>query len=280
MAKPKLPLLLLTLASAQAAVPDAQLWQEYGFQSEQKIGDVTAWRFQDSTGALGALLSVPSMTARQHYNYILDFGHPPTDAEVLAVVPNLKNIDSAPLPSLPGYLPPGPDAGSQRYITGPVALARFAPQISPGIAAFHYGAEASLAKYGGATLVIFEYPTQPIARQRIEEFRKLPGVMSKRTGPLIAAVVNPAGADAAETLLAKVRYNANLTMDEYVPTHRDNIGHLVTTAFELIGILLIFSSVAGLSFGGWRVFRRKKGVEDEAMITLHLTDRQTAPRNP
>src|SRR6266496_4806200 len=161
-----------------AAPPDPQLWQEYGFQQEQKIGTVTAWRFQDSTGALGALLSVPSTSARQHYNYVLDFGdHQPTEAELVAVVSTLKNIDSAPLPSLPGYLPADPQPNTRRYITGPVALARFAPQIPPGAAAFHYGVEAALAKYDGNTLIVFEYPTQPIARQRIEEFRKLPNII-------------------------------------------------------------------------------------------------------
>jgi hypothetical protein len=68
-------------------------------------------------------------------------------------------------------------------------------------------------------------------------------------------------------------------MDEYVPSRRDNIGHLIITAFELIGILLVFSAVAGLSFGGWRVFRRKKGAEPEAVITLHLVDRETLRPN-
>jgi hypothetical protein len=263
-----------------AAPPDRQLWQEYGFQNEETLGSVKAYRFQDSTGALGAILSVPSMMARQHYNYVLDFGdHQPTEAEMLQVVSTLKNIDGAPLPSLPGFLPAGPDDNSQRYIIGPVALQRFAPQIPPGVAGFSYGAEASLARYGDTALILFEYPTQPIARQRIEEFRKLPGITAKRSGPLVAAVLNPTDANAAETLLAKVRYNANLTMDEYVPTRRDNIGHLVLTAFELIGILLVFSAVAGLSFGGWRVFRRKKGVDPEAMITLHLSDRKTAQPN-
>jgi hypothetical protein len=220
------------------------------------------------------------MTARQHYNYVLDFGdHQPTEAELLSVVSTLKNIDSAPLPSLPGFLPANPESNSQRYIIGPVALRRFAPQIPPGVAAFHFGAEAALARYDGNTLIVFEYPTQPIARQRIEDFRKLPNVIAKRTGPLVAAVLNPTDADAAETLLAKIRYTANLTMDEYVPTRRDNIGHLIITAFELIGILLVFSAVAGLSFGGWRVFRRKKGAEPEAVITLHLVDRETLRPN-
>jgi hypothetical protein len=96
--------------------------------------------------------------------------------------------------------------------------------------------------------------------------------MAKRSGPLVAVVLSPANADAAESLLAQLRYKANLTLDEYVPTHRDNIGHLVVTAFELIGVLLIFCAISGLAFGGWRVFRRKKDADADSVITLHLAD--------
>lgn len=134
-------LLILIPLAARAAVPDPKLWQEYGFENEQTITQndltVTAWRFHDSTGALGAILSVPSATARQHYNYVLDFGaHQPTEAEMIGVVSTLKNIDSAPLPSLPGYLPAGPAGKSQRYIIGPVALQRFAPRSRPRLLVF------------------------------------------------------------------------------------------------------------------------------------------------
>jgi hypothetical protein len=137
-------------------------------------------------------------------------------------------------------------------------------------------AEAQIAKYntpgGELTLAIFEYPTPQIARQRIEEFHKTPNIMAKRSGPLVGAVLSPGNADAAEALLAQMRYTANLTMDEFVPTKRDNIGNLVINAFELTGILLVFCAISGLAFGGWRVIRRKKGIEPDAVITLHLAD--------
>jgi hypothetical protein len=120
------------------------------------------------------------------------------------------------------------------------------------------------------TLALFEYPTQQIARQRLEDFNKTPNLMAKRSGPLVAAVLAPPNNNDAESLLAQVRYRANLTMDEYVPTHRDNIGHLVVEAFELIGILLAFCAVSGIAFGGWRLYRRKRGVESDALITLHI----------
>jgi hypothetical protein len=96
--------------------------------------------------------------------------------------------------------------------------------------------------------------------------------MAKRSGPLVGAVLSPGNADAAEALLAQMRYTANLTMDEFVPTKRDNIGNLVINAFELTGILLVFCAISGLAFGGWRVIRRKKGIEPDAVITLHLAD--------
>src|ERR1035437_8922887 len=80
------------------------------------------------------------------------------------------------------------------------------------------------------------------------------------------------GPDAAEDLLAQVRYRADVTQDEYVPTRRDNIGNLVVTAFVLTGILLLFCVVSGLAVGGFRAFLRRfrKGEDPDALITLHL----------
>ena len=63
-----------------------------------------------------------------------------------------------------------------------------------------------------------------------------------------------------------------VTLDQWVPSHKDNIGNLVINAFILIGILLGFSIVSGLVFGGWRAFRRRgtRGDEADALTTLHL----------
>ena len=96
--------------------------------------------------------------------------------------------------------------------------------------------------------------------------------MVKRSGPLVAIVVAPPDPDAAERLLALVKYEASVTLDQWVPSHRDNIGNLVINAFILIGILLGFSVASGLVFGGWRAFRRRgnRGDEADALTTLHL----------
>ena len=284
--------------------PDQALWKEYGFQigetATYRSGDkeftATAWRLQDATGALGVFewqrppTSKPSPLAKLaaetdtglmlvHHNYLLSFeGYKPGNDELAALAGSLKNLDGAPLPTLPDALPTQDLVpNSERYIAGPIALERFAPGISPATAGFHLGAEAQVASYrapaGEMKLAIFIYPTAQIAIQRIAEFQKIPQVMAKRTGPMIAVVLATPDANAAERLLSLVRYQGNITLTEYVYTRRDNIGDLVTNAFVLIGLLLAFATVAGLAFGGFRYLRRKRGIDPEAMITLHLADR-------
>jgi hypothetical protein len=50
---------------------------------------------------------------------------------------------------------------------------------------------------------------------------------------------------------------------------------MLVNVFILIGILLAFSTVAGLFVGGVRTFllRRRTGPEEEPMILLHLEQR-------
>jgi hypothetical protein len=91
---------------------------------------------------------------------------------------------------------------------------------------------------------------------------------------MVAVVLAPPDPDYAENLLSEVRYQAQVTLDEYVPSRKDNIGDLVINAFVLIGILLAFSVVSGFALGGFRALRRRSrhGEEADAMITLHLQE--------
>ena len=122
------------------------------------------------------------------------------------------------------------------------------------------------------TLVIFSYPTPQIAMQKEADFRGIPAAMVKRSGPLVAVVLAPPDPDAAERLLAQVQYEASVTLDQYVPTQRDNIGKLVINAFVLIGILLGFRGCVRLLLGGFRAFRRRgtRGEEADALFALHI----------
>ena len=49
-------------------------------------------------------------------------------------------------------------------------------------------------------------PTPQIARQQTAEFQKISGAMVKRAGPMVAVILSPSNADAAEKLLSLIRY--------------------------------------------------------------------------
>ena len=290
-------------STAAPALADRPIWDEYGlkesetaaYESGKKKLTATLWRLQDSTGAFGAFewqrhpQAKPSAIAKlasesptgllvAHGNYLLSLeGYKPTLEELAAVLGGLANVDATSLPVLPGYLPAeGLVPNSERYVIGPAALEKFMNGIPASAAAFRFGTEAQLGTFrspkGQAILGIFSYPTHQIAMERISEFDKTSGAVTRRSGPLVSVVLSPADPDLAEHLLSQVRYQAEITRDEYVPTRRDNIGHLVITAFVLIGILLAFSVVAGFAFGGVRVFLRRgrKGEEADPLITLNL----------
>jgi hypothetical protein len=289
--------------TSKPALSDKPIWDEFGlkgyeaaiYQSGQDKFTLTAWQLQDTTGSLAAFewqrppAATPSTAAKLavetpdslllvHGNYLLSFaGYKPSKEELDALTGSLRNLDLTVLPVLPGYLPAdGLVPNSERYILGPASLQKFAPGIPPSVAAFHLGAEAQLGVFhntkGDVPMVIFSYPTPQMAMQRIVDFQKLPGVVAKRSGPLVAVVLAPPDPDYAEKLLSEVRYQAEVTRDEYVPSRRDNIGDLVINAFVLIGILLAFSVVSGFALGGYRALRKRArhGEEADAMITLHL----------
>ena len=288
---------------SQPTLDNRPLWDEYGlknwesaaYQNGKARFVATVYQLGDTTGALAAFdwqrpqdaqpstasklaAETPGSLLLVHGNYLFSFsGYKPTMPELDAVAATLLNVDNTVLPTLPGYLPSeGLVSNSQRYVLGPAGLQKFAPAIPPSVAAFHLGAEAQLAVFhnqkGDLPVAIFSYPTPQMAIQTVADFQKLPGALAKRSGPLVAVVLSPPDPDFAERLLSQVRYQAEVTRDEYVLTRRDNIGNLVINAFVLCGILLAFCLVSGLALGGVRAYFRhiRHGEEPDAVITLHL----------
>jgi hypothetical protein len=255
---------------------------------------VTVWRLKDPTSALSFFLAsreqgaVPSKLEKLSVtepspnslffargNYAVRFkGLIPPKADIDSLFGVLPRLDQSGLPTLPQYLPEGRLPNSDRYIVGPATLERFEGRISPGIAAFSMSAEGVSAQYpGGISLTIFNYPTPQMARERAEEFRKVPGSAVKRTGPLVVTVLGAADANAAELRLAKVNYQATLTWNEANPDSEVKRGaNFLLGAFTLAGFVIVMSVGAGVAFGLIRVARRKtsKGEEEEPMIRLHL----------
>lgn len=313
MLRPLAPLLLLLAAPAAwcaiwpqqlngltrgkvttVTLPDASLAGEYGFEAGERAeyGDgkllATAWRARDSTGALAILdwlegeKPQPKGLTRLG-NYILEFQGPkPAGNEFDKLYVVLPRLEQSPLPALPGFLPKDAIPGSARYILGPVALAKFVPSIPPSVAGFHFGTEGETLEYktkaGPLRLTVFSYPSHQIARAQMPEFQKLSNVMVKRDGPLIAVVTSAPTRDAAEIVLSKVRYQAQVTWNERTPNQQvRSIGSMLLSIFALAGIVIVFCLAAGLLFSAIRLLQRKlsgtKG-EPEAMIVLHIDDQQ------
>jgi uncharacterized protein DUF6599 len=291
-------------ATSQPVLSERPLWDEYGlkesesgnYENGKKKLTVSIWRLQDPTGALGAYQwqcpqkSRPSAAAKLavetptsllvlHGNYLASFeGYKPSAKELGPVLESLPKVDTSSLPVLAGYLP-SKDLipNSNRYVIGPAALEKFTPAIPASVAAFRLGAEAQLGVFKGprgeAAMAIFNYPTHQIAMDRVPEFEKIPGTAVRRSGPLVSVVLNSADPDFSEKLLSQVRFQAEVMRDEYVPTKRDNIGHLLINAFVLIGILLALCVCAGIMVGGLKAFRRRgrKGEDADALVTLDLS---------
>jgi hypothetical protein len=291
---------------APAVVAEQKVWQEYGLQASETAEyassamhyTVSAFRFADATGAFAAFYQARPADAKPVEvsglgaanvgeeivtvgNYLFIFyGYKPKPEELNHIVGTAPHYSQSPLPTLPKYLPEGAALNSERYITGPESLARFAPEISPSTAAFHFNAEAELASYLGkdgkeTRLILFNYPTMEMARDRIAHFQQVPGAVVKRSGPLVAIALNPASPDDAERLLARIKYQAEVTLPEHVPTLKDNPGNLLLNIFYLCLVLAAFCVLSGLLVGGLRVLLRRAGASGEGdnMISLHLSGR-------
>jgi hypothetical protein len=288
------------------AAPDQALYYEYGLDATEqaiyvnpdanKRFTATGWRLHDSTGAMAlfqfrrpsaamkASFAPQSVTTSdgvifQYGNYVFQFtGGQPENADLAAFYNQLPKFENSPLPLLAKALPAdGLVPNSERYLLGPVSLMRFSPDIPPSMAAFRLGAEAQLGKYntpkGLMTLVVFDYPTPSMAREQTLEFQKIPGAAVKRTGPLVAIILPPADADAAERLLAKVNYQAQVTENEKVPVNEvKGFAGALLNMFALAGLIILLCLGAGFGFAGFRILRRKlsKRADPDAMIVLDI----------
>ena len=286
-------------------IPDKELYDEYGLEAteaaeyntpDKKHFSATAWRLHDSTGALalfdnrrppGATPSDFAQLAAHTSdgiifvfgNYVFQFTGGMLDQPTLnELYTQLARVENAPLPALSTFLPQdGLVANSERYILGPVSLQRVEPAIPPSVAGFRMGAEAQFGQYktpkGLLKLIIFDYPTPSMAREQAAEFQKIPGAVIKRTGPLVVATVNPPDANAAERILGKINYQANVTLNEPTPqSQAKGLAKMILNIFVLAGIVLAMCIVGGVGFAGYRIMSRKMWRKEETveMIVLGL----------
>lgn len=281
--------------------------------------EVRAARFADATGAFGAFTfyQQPPMQEESIGDQALSNGVRVLfyrgNVLVEAKLDRLTAMSAAELRRLAAALPqPGPNAAraptllsylpaealernSGRYIVGPAGLAAVAAPLPAAVVDFSRNPEVALGTYqtrqGSATLMLIAYPTPQIAAERLRAvagFRPPPAegaagdalvLLAKRSGPLVALVAGEVTPAEAKSLLDQVNYDANVTWDERVFSTRDNIGNLVIGVFTLIGVLLLFTLVAGISFGGLRILAKRffpnrvfDRSQDVEIIQLNLRD--------
>lgn len=290
---------------------DSTVLKEYGFadsesatygRSGRKI-QIKAIRFNDASGAFGAFTYYvqPQMRTEKigdkgasNNTRILFFkGNILVDASLehltamsgadlraLADALPRPQGNIATLPALPGNLPAQSQlSNSSRYIVGPEALARLGVPIPAQLVDFSKSAEVATAKYrssqGEASLIIVGYPTPQIARERLTamESAALPGgpFYFKRSGPFVVAIGGSIPADEAQSLLASVNYDADITWNQPTKIKPEDRAGFIVALVLLCVIVVLAALVFGFVFGGLRillsklfpntVFTRAKSVE-------------------
>jgi hypothetical protein len=256
--------------------------REAAEQADYGLFQVTGIRYKDSTGAYAASLEALDHPI-QVDNYLISCsGKCPADLAALAKA--LPRISHAPLPVLKDYLPTQNKVpNSERYIMGVNGLHSNLPKITDSAVALDFGTEGEAARYrlpkGEAVLAVFSYPTLEMARQQAPTYEKIPGVIVKRTGSLVALVAPAAGTqqvdpEDAKKLLAQVNYRGAISFNEPLPLviKPETAANMILGIMTLAGYLLVFCVVSGLAYGLIRVVGRRFGYSDanESMTTLDL----------
>lgn len=212
--------------------------------------------------------------------------------------PNARN-----LPPLPTYLPKsGYRKNTAKYIMGPITLDRVGSPLPTALVDFKSGAEVVLGKYsvaaGDATLMLISYPTPQIAIEKLRAIdaahqvspQSQPGVApildvgpfyDKRTGPIIVIAAGPLSQTEAQALLAPISYEADVTWNEntYL-SKKNNVANFLFNAILLCLIVVGFSLVGGLAFGGFRILMKRIYPDrvfdrpgETEIISLHLDEK-------
>lgn len=260
------------------APDDAPVFEEFGFEegeeAEYRAPDgqsvhVRALQFYDDTGAFAAYswlrpadaaevargeraVESGDLTVIHFANYVVTLqGALPDEEDIeiaLAYLPRPKpSADPPVLQHIPAEFLA---RNSGRYILGPTSLERLAPQLSPAVVGFHFGTEGHFGRYatpdGEVSMIVLDYPSNPIARGQIDAFHALEEAVAKQDGPLIAVALEAASPEAAQRLLARVRYRAEVTQHVEPPKRYDSLRNIVLDAFLLCGLLALLMVMGGL----------------------------------
>ena len=201
---------------------------------------------------------------------------PARQADLKALISVVElHTESGPLPTLWQHLPQKDFvARSDHYILGPQTLNQLFPIALGDSLGFSKGAEAELGHYKvngrDETLVIADFPTPGFAIEQLADLQKQfnvngskadstsPPLFAKRDYTLLAIVSGaPTRAD-AKAILDQVQSGTQLTWDE--PTFQfkePSIEMMIVGSIIGAGFICGFALVAGLAFGGFRLFIKR-----------------------
>ncbi len=209
--------------------------------------------------------------------------------EGLAKILSANIVGRSAKPPVSRHLPPeGLVAGSEQYILDPLMF-----EDSVGLESAHFGfddsVEVAVARYRTeatqARLVMLLYPTQQLAKQHSENWLAATGSITphKRSGPLVAIIQETTDPDVWGSILSTVNYESQVTWNEPLPGAL-TLPYMILTIFTWIGIALAFTVVAGVGFGGLRIYMKTRypnrgfgGGHDEGFIQLNI-DQSVTPR--
>jgi hypothetical protein len=283
---------------ALADPTDAAVLKEYGFsglesatysRSGRKM-QIKAARFNDATGAFGAFTYYvqPQMQEEKigdrgassntrilffKGNILVDVGvehlsaMSAADLRALAnELPRLKD-EVGKLPTVTANLPSQSLLrNSSRYVIGPEALTRLGVPLPAQLVDFSKSPELAIGKYrtsqGEASVTLVSYPTPQIARERMDAMQSaaLSGgpFYFKRSGPYVVVVNGSIPADEAQSLLASVNYDADVTplQPTKLKPQEDRAGFIVALIMLCV-IMVLAALVFGFVFGGIRILANR-----------------------
>ena len=194
-----------------------------------------------------------------HAKYVVQLDGNSTAADRLARIISENIFGRSRKPPVSSHLPPeNLVQGSERYVLDETGIGREVA-LDPKTVGFDDGVEIATADYrvGARTahLVLLLYPTQQIAKKYADQWDvDAPNdrAFRKRVGPLYALVRGTKDESVAGSILDGVNYESMVTWNE--PRPDIALRDVILTIFSFIGVALLFTLVAGLSFGGLRVF--------------------------
>ena len=264
--------------------PHIEVLEEFGLEESEEAQYrtedgrsvlVRALQFYDDTGAVAAYSWLRPEEATEvergeravekgsyvliHFaNYLLSLdGDAPDEEDIEVALAYLPRPKPTADPPVLRYVPRDslvPDSG--RHILGPVSLESLAPGLAPSVVGFHFGTEGYFGRYltpaGEIRMILWDYPSNPIARGQVEEFHAMEGSVAKQDGPLIAVVLDPESPDEAQKLLARVRYRAEVTQHAAPPKRHDSLKNIILDTFILCGLLASLMVLGGVLVAGTR----------------------------